>query len=386
MKILQKEYSADSLGTKWYDLFNKYAQDLYPGQYTLEKCKDLANIYLEIMNLKQKKDSIILSHNYLFPEFHEISDIIGDSLGLSLSVKEKHCKRVDFQGVFFMGSNSKIIVGEEKRIFVQDKPENLGCSLVDSIDISYIKKWKEENNGIVISYINSDIETKSLSDYICTSRNADKVIIHAIKNFKGKRILILPDKNLGKVMKARALDIMQKEGISVDPDLIEIYELEKAYCHVHEKINLDLILSLINKHKNSDILIHPECSCSFQLYERSKKDKELKKRLHIVSTEQMISSAKSSSAKSFIVGTEKGMIYRLRKEVPEKEFLPIDFAECEYMKANTFEKLFESLRDDKYEITISDTEKTEYKANIIHLPKKTADRAKTAIMRMLEIR
>lgn len=386
MKILYEKISVNSLGTKWYDLFNRYAQDLYPGRYTLEKCKDLADIYSEVNELRNKKDSAILSHNYLYPEFHEISDSIGDSLGLSLFVKERQCKRVDFQGVFFMGSNSKIVVGEEKRLFVPDRPENLGCSLVDSIDISYIKKWKEKYDGIVISYINSDIYTKSLSDYICTSRNADRVIINAIKKFKGKRILILPDKNLGKVMKARAIDILQREDVNVDPDIIDVYDLEKAYCHVHEKIDLNYILESIKTHPESDFLIHPESSCSFDLYDMTKKDKDLQKRVYIVSTEQMISSAKNSSAKSFIVGTEKGMIYRLRKEVPEKEFLPIDFAECEYMKANTFEKLLESLRDDKYEILIADTEKTEIKDNAIYLPQKISEKARIAIMRMLEIK
>lgn len=386
MKILYEKISVNSLGTKWYDLFNRYAQDLYPGRYTLEKCKNLADIYSEVNELRNKKDSAILSHNYLYPEFHEISDSIGDSLGLSLFVKERQCKRVDFQGVFFMGSNSKIVVGEEKRLFVPDRPENLGCSLVDSIDISYIKKWKEKYDGIVISYINSDIYTKSLSDYICTSRNADRVIINAIKKFKGKRILILPDKNLGKVMKARAIDILQREDVNVDPDIIDVYDLEKAYCHVHEKIDLNYILEAIKTHPESDFLIHPESSCSFDLYDMTKKDKDLQKRVYIVSTEQMISSAKNSSAKSFIVGTEKGMIYRLRKEVPEKEFLPIDFAECEYMKANTFEKLLESLRDDKYEILIADTEKTEIKENTIYLPQKISEKARIAIMRMLEIK
>ncbi|AWB11015.1 quinolinate synthetase [Thermodesulfobium acidiphilum] len=383
---MQEDISANSLSTKWYDFFNKYAEDLYPGRYTHEMCKNLANIYLEIKNLKQKKDSIILSHNYLYPEFHEISDNIGDSLGLSLFVREKQCKRVDFQGVYFMGSNSKIIVGNEKRLFIPDKPEKLGCSLVDSIDISFIKDWKEKHDGVVISYINSDIYTKSLSDYICTSRNADKVIINAIKKFKEKKILVLPDKNLGRIMKARAVDFLKEEGINLNPDLIEVYEQKKAYCHVHEKINLDYILSMIDKHKESDLLIHPECSCSFQLYEIAKEDKELKKKLFIVSTEQMVSSAKKSSAKSFIVGTEKGMVYRLRKEIPEKEFLAIDFAQCEYMKENTLEKLLNSLKNDKYEIFISDTEKTESREDGIYLPRKTAEWAKVAIERMLEIR
>ncbi|AEE15319.1 Quinolinate synthase [Thermodesulfobium narugense DSM 14796] len=383
---MQENISANSLAKKFYDLFNRYAEDLYPGRYTHEKCKDLANIYFEIKDLKQKKDSLILSHNYLYPEFHEISDNIGDSLGLSLFVKEKKCKRVDFQGVFFMGSTSKIIVGNEKRLFVPDKPENLGCSLVDSIDTTYIKNWKEKYDGVVISYVNSDIYTKSLSDYICTSRNADKVIINAIKKFKGKKVLILPDKNLGKVMKARAIDSLKEEGTDVDPNIIEVYEQEKAYCHVHEKISLDYILSLIDKYKESDLLIHPECSCSFKLYEMTKKDKELKKKLFIVSTEQMVSSAKSSSAKSFIVGTEKGMVYRLRKEVPEKEFLPIDFAQCEYMKENTLEKLLESLKSDRYEIFISDTEEVEFREDGIYLPRKVAEKARVAIERMLEIK
>jgi quinolinate synthase len=198
--------------------------------------------------------------------------------------------------------------------------------------------------------------------------------------------LILPDRNLGKVMKAKAIDTLQEKGIIVDPDIIDVYDLEKSYCHVHEKVDLKYILQAMEEHPESDLLIHPESNCSFDLYNMTKKDKNLEKKIYIVSTEQMISSAKNSSAKSFIVGTEKGMIYRLRKEVPEKEFLPIDFAECGYMKANTFEKLLESLRDDKYEIVISDTEKADVKENIIYLPQKIAEKAKIAIMRMLEIK
>ncbi|MDP3940911.1 MAG: quinolinate synthase NadA, partial [bacterium] len=213
-----------SLADTWYEQFSKYAEDLYPGRYTKELCLDLAEKAFEIKKLAKQKGSVIVAHNYLYPEFHEIADFIGDSLGLSLNVKNSNATRVDFESVFFMGATAKIINGNKTRVFVQDTPQVLGCSLVFGTSYEYLSDWKKKYpDGIMITYINSDAYTKSLCDYVSTSRNTDKIILEALKKNPGKKILVLPDKFLGHVMKVRALELAEKEGLAVDPDLIEIY-------------------------------------------------------------------------------------------------------------------------------------------------------------------
>ncbi|MEK7191898.1 MAG: quinolinate synthase NadA [Patescibacteria group bacterium] len=388
---------ARELAEKWHDLFSRYAEDLYPGRYTWTKCLELAEMATEIKRLAKEKQSMIVAHNYLYPEFHEIADLIGDSLGLSLRVQEVGAKRVDFQSVFFMGATAKIITGGATRVFVSDYPEVLGCSLVFGTDYEWIENWKRQNpDGVLVTYINSDAYTKSISDFISTSRNTDKIIVYAAKMFPGRKILVLPDKFLGYVMKAKAVE----QG--VDPNLIDIYSYEKSFgpsplqswhaaCYVHEEIGMDAADVALIENPEDELMIHPECGCASSCLLKLQQGVIPRARAYFLSTEQMVERARLSPAKKMIVATEKGMIYRLRKEIPEKEFIPVSMkAECRYMKANTFEKLLTSLRSDRLEIVLCDDccdpKNPRQDFYSIHIQKSIAQKAKVGIDRMLAIK
>lgn len=382
--------NARELANDWYEKFSRFAEDLCPGRYTPEYTLYLAEMGLEIAEWAKKKQSIIVTHNYLYPEFHEISHQLGDSLGLSLYVRDKKAPRVDFEGVYFMGETAKIITGEKTRVFVQDTPENIGCSLVFGTNYQWIEGWKKMNpGGILVTYINSSAYLKSTSDYICTSRNATAILKHAHENNPGRKILVLPDKYLGRVMLTMA---------GLPPEIVDVYNYShngfNACCYVHEKVNSDVLERAMEEHPDATILIHPECECaSVCLFKIQSGEIPLQK-AYFLSTEKMIWHAKESEAKEFIVATEKGMIYRLRKEMwktaPDKKFYPAaEGLLCDYMKANTFEKLLRSLKEDRMEIVLCDDccdpqnpysdEKT------THLQKAVAQNAKKAIERMLTI-
>lgn len=380
---------------RWYDLFSRYAEDLYPGRYTMEKCLELVEQADAIKRLTKEKKSTIVVHNYLYPEFHEIADKVGDSLGLSFYVRDIKAERVDFESVFFMGATAKIITGDATRIFTADRPEILGCSLVFGTDHAWLERWKKENpDGLLVTYINSDAYTKSLSDFISTSRNTDKIIAYAVRNYPGQKILVLPDKFLGLVMKNRALRLLQKEGVAFDSDLIEIYRQEyngwRAACYVHEQFGPDETEIAMLEHPDAELMIHPECGCAASCLLKLEEGKIPQERAYFLSTEQMVERAKSSPSKRFLVATEKGMIYRLRKEIPNKEFLPVSMqAECQYMKANILEKLLESLRRDRLEIAFCDDccdPKQPYQDDqTTHIQRSVAKKALIGIERMLTI-
>src|ERR1051325_3941637 len=156
----EKHMNTTGLADRWYELFNRYAADLYPGRYTAERCRDLAEMAGEIRALAAQKGSKIAVHNYLLPEFHEISDYVGDSLGLAINVRGSGARRVDFESVHFMGATAKIILGDGARVFTCDTPDVLGCSLVFGTDHAWIQHWKQRNpGGIVCTYVNSDAYT-----------------------------------------------------------------------------------------------------------------------------------------------------------------------------------------------------------------------------------
>ncbi|MBI2109219.1 MAG: quinolinate synthase NadA [Parcubacteria group bacterium] len=379
------------LAQTWYELFNRHAGDLYPERYTEEKCRELAEQAIEIKARAHEKGSMIVAHNYLYPEFHEIADMVGDSLGLSLHVQKQSVPRVDFQSVFFMGATAKIIVGDTTRVFVSDSPEVLGCSLVFGTDYEWLHRWKTENpGGVLVTYINSDAYTKSISDYISTSRNTDKVIVRAAEEHPGKKILVLPDKYLGFVMKAKAVE----QG--VNPDLVDVYNVRKgefrSACYVHEQIGPDAPeMALFENEDDAELMIHPECGCASSCLYKLNAGIIPRAKAYFLSTEQMVERARMSPTKTFIVATEKGMIYRLRKEMPEKKFVPVSMkAECRFMKANTFEKLLRSLREDRLEIVLCDNccdPKHPYRdERVIHIQRSVAEKAGVAINRMLSIR
>jgi len=387
--------TARNVANNWYEKFSRFAEDLYPGRYSQQKCLELAEMSIAIKELAKKKSSTIVAHNYLYPEFHEIADFIGDSLGLSLNVKRIGAKRVDFESVFFMGATAKIITGNKTRVYVADRPDVIGCSLVFGTDYNWLLNWKKENpDGILVTYINSDAFTKSISDYISTSRNTDKIIVEAAKKNPGKKILVLPDKFLGHVMKVRALELAQKENVKLNSDQIDVYNVRKgeywSACYVHELIGPDASEIAMLDHPDAELMIHPECGCAASCLIKLQTGKIPQGKAYFLSTEQMIERARVTKAKKILVATEKGMIYRLRKEIPDKEFLPVSSkAVCRFMKANTLEKLLASLEKDKLEIVLCDDccdpMKPYEDDQVVHIQKSVAKKAKVGIDRMLAI-
>lgn len=387
---------AQRLAAEWYDRFSRYAADLYPGRYTQARCLQLAEQAVEIRRLAAEKRSTIVAHNYLYPEFHELADQVGDSLGLSFYVRDRHAPRVDFESVYFMGATAKMITGDATRVFVPDRPEVLGCSLVFGTDHEWLERWKARHpDGLLVTYVNSDAYTKSISDFICTSRNTDKIIVHAVKTFPGRPILVLPDKFLGLVMKQRALETLEQEGVSVDPDSIEVYTHAKgewnACCYVHEKIGDRGVEMMMEEHPDAELMIHPECGCASSCLYKLHAGVIPRGKAYFLSTEGMVDHARRSETQKYIVATEKGMVYRLRKECPQKTFLPVSAdAECRYMKANELDKLLVSLRDDRLEVVLCDDccdlRRPYEDERVIHIQRSVAARARTGIERMLSVK
>lgn len=341
----------------WQDRFSRYAEDLYPGRYTRVYVQELVEIGRRVQALAREKRSAIVSHNYQYPELQEVAEAVGDSLGLSQYVAKQKAPRVDFCGVLFMGETAKTILGDGSRVYMPDLP---GCSLVAAVDQRRLDSWVAHNpDGILISYINSDARTKARSHYICTSRNAPQVVAHAAREYPGRRILFLPDKYLGAVVLSQT---------AVDPKRVDLYD---GACHVHVKIGEMALEEAMDRHPEAELLIHPECGCASSCLAKTMQEGPAHGKAYFLSTEQMLWHACNSPAREFIVATESGMVYRLRKDVPGKVFYPVSYQSvCEYMKMNTLEKLLDSLERDRIEIT---------------LDPETQRRAQTAIQRMLAI-
>jgi len=305
----------------------------------------------EISSLKKERDAIILAHNYQLPEVQDVADFIGDSLALSRKAEKTNAKNIIFCGVHFMAETASIIC-PDKDVFIPDV--NAGCSLASSINSSELMNWKKEHpNAIVVSYVNTSADVKALSDYCCTSSNAVKVVNSISPD---KEILFLPDMFLGSYVS----EITKRKNMFIWP----------GECHVHAGIRAEDINKMMKEYRNAEFLVHPECSCtSSTMYHMSKGD--LINEGHILSTEGMMERAKNSSKNDFIVATETGILYRMQKENPTKNFIPIrQDAVCQYMKKITIDKVYNSLLNNVYQVRV---------------PKSTADKARYAIERMLSI-
>ena len=337
----------------WYERFNRLGDDLYPGRYSREYVGNLVEAAEDVKSLARRKDSLIVAHNYVYPELQDVAEAVGDSLGLSLLVAERRAARVDFCGVWFMGETAKMILGERSKVYMPDRP---GCSLVATIDHRRIVDWIARHpDGLVVAYVNTDAHTKAMSHYLCTSANAAQVLEHVSRKHPGRRILFLPDKYLGAAALATA---------RLDANLVDLYD---GACHVHARIGKELIEDALARRPGAEVLIHPECACSAEIEKSAAPLNDG----HFLSSEQMLRYAAASAANEFIVGTEKGLVYRLRRECPTKKFYPIsDAAVCEYMKMNTLEKLRDSLKHDQFEVEVDH---------------EVSDRARGAITRMLSI-
>jgi len=305
----------------------------------------------EILRLKKEKNAVILAHNYQISQVQDVADFIGDSLKLSKMAAQTDASIIVFCGVHFMAETASII-SPDKKVLIPDL--DAGCSLASSINPQELLEWKKLNpDAIVVSYVNTSAEIKALSDYCCTSSNATKVVASIPLE---KPILFLPDMFLGSYV----AEMTKRKNIKIWP----------GECHVHAGIRSEDINNMLRHYKNAEFLVHPECSCtSSTLYHISKGD--ISKDTKILSTEGMMKEAKTSTNNQFIVATETGMLYRMKMENPEKEFIPIKKdAVCKYMKKITVEKVYDSLLNEKYEVNV---------------PLEIAKKAKIPIERMLDI-
>lgn len=307
----------------------------------------------EILKLKKEKDVIILAHNYQIPDVQDVADFTGDSLGLSRQAAKVEQKTILFCGVRFMAETAAII-SPEKKVLLPDL--EAGCSLSDSITVDELQNWKKQHPGaIVVGYVNTTAEIKAELDYCCTSSNAVNVV-KAIP--EEKEILFLPDMFLGSyVAKMTGRKNMR---------------IWAGECHVHAGITPENIIKKLDSMKDTEFVIHPECGCTTPMMYDVADGSFDDKKVSILSTDGMLKHVNKSKSKNFVVATETGILYRMRKDNPTKTFIPAsDKAECQYMKMITLEKVYDALVNEKH---------------VISVPKEIADKARLAINRMLEIK
>lgn len=287
------------------------------------------NIYNSVEKLKKEKNAVILAHFYQIPEVQDMADYVGDSYGLSLKAKEIKAKIIIFAGVKFMAETAKIL-NPTIKVLLPEK--EAGCSLADSCNPEEFKKFKENYpDHLVITYINSSVEIKTMSDIVCTSSNAEKIIRSLPSDTK---IIFAPDRNLGSY-------IMKKTGREM--------VLWNGSCHVHNQLHVDQIIQLKNKNTNSLVVAHPECQGPV-----------LSMADFVGSTNQIVKYITESSDKDFIIATETGILHELKKKSKNKNFfiVPADEScncnDCNFMKMITPEKILFALEEEQTEITIDE--------------------------------
>ncbi|MEZ5045711.1 MAG: quinolinate synthase NadA [Chitinophagaceae bacterium] len=287
------------------------------------------DLFEEIEKLKKEKNAILLAHYYQESDIQDIADYIGDSLGLARKAQETTADMIVFAGVHFMAETAKILNPSKKVVL----PDLLaGCSLSDSCPPSLFKRFKEQHpDHIVISYINCSAGIKALSDIICTSSNAQKIVESLPKN---QKIIFAPDKNLGGF-------INKKSG----RDMV----LWNGACMVHEIFSLEKITRLKVRHPEAKFIAHPECEeAVLQLAD------------FVGSTTQLLNYTKEQDIKTFIVGTETGIIHQMMKNAPHKTFIPAPpenncaCNDCPHMKLNTLEKLYLCMKYELPELTMDE--------------------------------
>ena len=304
------------------------------------------DIVEEILDLKERRNAVILAHNYQVGPIQDLADFVGDSLGLSYKASETEADVIAFCGVHFMGETAKII-NPTKTVVIPDM--DAGCSLSDSCPPEDLAAFLDTNRGknyYVIAYINCSAGVKALADVICTSGNAIKIVESAPKD---RPILFVPDQNLGSW-------VMEKTGRKMD--------LWQGNCYVHVEFTRNSIASIRRQYPNAKVVAHPECTFAVRMLADE-----------VCSTEKMVGYCRESPANEFIIVTESGMLHRLRKEVPGKVFIagPTDLCacnDCRYMKLNTLEKLRDCLDYLEPEITI---------------PEPIRVKAERSVRRMLEL-
>ena len=314
--------------------------------------KEFEPLAKEIFTLKKQLNAVILAHNYQVPEIQDMADYVGDSLGLAQQAAKTDADVIVFCGVHFMAETAKIL-NPNKIVVLPDK--DAGCSLEESCPADKLSALQKTNpNFWTIAYINCSAAVKALCDVICTSGNAERIVNAAPE---GKDILFVPDENLGQW-------VMEQTGKPMT--------LWKGNCYAHVEFQKENVLKLRQQFPDAKIVVHPESL------------REVRDLADAVcSTEKMISFCKNDPAKKFIIVTESGIIHRMQKECPGKEFLcaptfdamraPADrcrCSECKFMKLNTLEKVRDCMKK---------------LAPRVELPPEILERARLPIERMLEI-
>ena len=287
------------------------------------------NIVDKIIELKKEKNATILAHYYQNKEIQDLADFLGDSLYLSQVASKVESKMIVFAGVHFMAETAKII-NPIKKVVLPDL--KAGCSLADSCPPEDFKKFiSKVKNPYVVTYINCSAEIKALSDIVCTSSNAERVISSIPKN---KNIIFAPDKNLGNYL-------IKKTGRKMI--------LWNGSCIVHEAFSFEKILKLFKEYPNAKFIAHPESESHI-----------LEIANFIGSTSALLKYVNESNSSTFIIATESGIIHQMRKKSPNKNFIPAPVneekclcSECAFMKLNTLEKLYLCLKYELPEIKLS---------------------------------
>ncbi|MEI7903792.1 MAG: quinolinate synthase NadA [Candidatus Firestonebacteria bacterium] len=280
-----------------------------------------AKLIADIMKIKKERKAVLLVHNYQLPELQDIADLTGDSLGLSLEAAKTGAETIVFCGVKFMAETASIIC-PEKKVLLPDITS--GCPMADMITAAQLLELKKKHPGAaVVAYVNSSAEVKAESDYCCTSANSAEIV----NSVTEEKIIFIPDKYLG----AYTARMTGRELI-----------LWEGYCPTHAKIMPQDILKRRKEYPLGKVMAHPECT------------QEVCELADIVcSTEGFVRFAGKTEAKDIIVATEAGMLHRLKKEAPGKNFIPAsELAVCPNMKKNTLEKVLWALEEMKYEIKV----------------------------------
>lgn len=296
----------------------------------------------KIDQLRRKKKAIILAHNYQRPEVQDIADYVGDSIELSQrAISERGARLIVFSAVDFM-AESAAIMNPEKNVLLP----SLGarCPMAQMLPVETLRLWKSKYPRIpIVLYVNTLVEAKAECDVCCTSANAAKVV----GSLESDTVLFGPDHNL-------AWYVQQKTGKNI------IAIPERGFCPTHALFAEGDILFLKEQHPNALALVHCECTPEVQLGAD-----------FVGSTSQMCSYAKKSTVKQFIVGTENGLMYRLKKENPDKKFIPAyEGAICPNMKINTLERIYLSLKEEKH---------------LVRVPRSVAEKARFALEKMFEL-
>jgi quinolinate synthase len=298
-----------------------------------------AELKQDIRNLLNERNGILLAHNYMRDEVQEIADLTGDSLGLSIEAARTAADVIVFCGVHFMAESASILAPEKTVLLPR---LDAGCPMADMVDVQGLRDLKSRHPGVpVVTYVNSSAAVKAESDICCTSANALKVV----ESLPDRELIFVPDRNLGRYV-ARTSD--------------KTFHFWDGYCPTHERLKEDDILRLKKEHPDALFVCHPECNPRVTALAD-----------HVCSTTGMYAFCAESSAGEFIIGTEAGILYRLRKENPGKQFIlasPALF--CPNMKLTSLEDIHEALTS---------------MTPVVKVPEEVRVRAKRALDRMLAI-